>query len=392
MNLRTLTLSVAVLAAACLAIWFLQRPSAPLVNDTRVGQSVLAADLATRAAQIRITDSDKNVTLARQSTGTWRVTTYHDLPADFTKLSQLISDLSDAKIQRFVTARPERLARLEFKDTTITLLDADAKEIWTATLGKSADGGGRFLRYGKEEKGYQFAPNFSLESESKNWVDTALLNLKQDDIAAVEIGFTDGTTVAAKRAKKEDPWTSANAPAGNRLKPDRIASVLGNLVSLRFSDTSATDDPAVAIARAHSRTLKLTTFAGDTYTVTLGRKPEEKKPKQAVADTKPHDNSAPASPEAKPQDESRRSPEGEGGPKPEFETIPAGPVYAFIKSSNEKTSINDVMKRRAFQIGEWTFNALPAQAPDLWEDLPPLPAPEPKKYDGKAQADSPAEK
>jgi len=32
------------------------------------------------------------------------------------------------------------------------------------------------------------------------------------------------------------------------------------------------------------------------------------------------------------------------------------------------------MKRRAFQIGEWTFNGLPANAADLWEDLPPPPS------------------
>jgi len=374
MNLRKLALTVALLAAACGAIWFLQRPSAPVVTDARIGNPVLAADTATKAALIKIADQGKTVTLARQNDGSWHVATYFDLPADFTKLGQLIGNLTDAKITRFVTARPDRLARLEFKDTTLTLLDGDTKELWTVTLGKNADGGGRFIRYGKEEKGYQFNPSFALEAESKNWTDTTLLALKPDEIASVELGFTDDTKITAKRAKKEDPWTSANAPAGKRLKPDRITSALGNLVSLRFSDTTAPDDAAVAIAKAHSRTLKLTAFTGETFTVTLARKPEEKKLKPDAPAPKPQDNAASASPQAKPQDESHRSPEGEGGPKPEFETIPAGPVYAFITSSNEKAPINDLMKRRAFQIGEWTFNGLPANAADLWEDLPPPPS------------------
>ena len=384
MNLRTLTLTVAILAAACGAIWFLQRPAAPVVTDARVGQAVLAADLATRAAQIHIGDSGKNVTLLRQADGIWRVATYHDLPADFSKLGQLIGDLTDAKIQRLVTSRPERLARLEFKDTTVALLDGDAKELWSVTLGKNADGGGRFLRYGKEEKGYQAGPNIALEAESKNWADPTLLNLKQDEIAAVELGFPDGTTLAAKRAKKEEPWTATNAPTGKRLKPDRITSALSNLVALRFSDTAAPDDAGVAVAQAHSRTLKLTTFSGETYTVVLGRKPEEKKPKPVSPNGAPATVAGVADPGNNVALSTIPAP---GSPRPatvppkpaepEFETIPAGPVYAFIGSSYDKAAINDLMKRRAFQIGEWTFNGLPTNSAELWEDLPPSP-PEPK--------------
>jgi len=378
MNLRTLTLTIAILAAACGAIWFLQRPAAPVVTDARIGNPVLASDTVTKAAQIKIADQGKTVTLVRQSDGSWHVATYYDLPADFTKLGQLISDLTDAKITRFVTARPDRLARLEFKDTTLTLLESDAKELWTVTLGKNADGGGRFIRFGKEEKGYQFNPSFSFESDSKNWADTTLLALKQDEIACVDLSFADSTIVSAKRAKKEDSWTSASAPAGKRLKPDQITSALGNLVSIRFSDTTAPDDASVAIAKAHSRTVKLTTFAGEAFTITLGRKPEEKKlkpssPTSPVAGVADPGSSAPTT----------ATPAPAKPPEPEFETVPAGPVYAFISSSNEKAPINDLMKRRAFQIGEWTFNGLPANAADLWEDLPPPSTSEPKKVEPK---------
>lgn len=382
MNLRNLSLTVAVLAALCAVAWFLQRPAAPASADPRIGQPVLFPALATSAVKFRLTDQGRTVELTRAEDGTWIVPGYHDFPADFTKFSRLIDDLTAAKIQRLVTTRPERLARLEFKDTTLGLFDATGKELWQVTLGKTADGGGRFLRHGAEAKGYLANLTLYPDSEPKNWADTTLLNLKPDDLAAVEIGFAEAgaPAVTARRAKKEEAWADSDTPAGKRLKTDRIASLLSSITSLRFTDTTAPDDANAAAARAHSRTLKLTTFDGKTLTISLGRKPEEKKPKAAPPAGEPATPpaaSAPATPE------STATAGAEKPKEPEFETIPAGPVFAFITHSDEKAPINEMMKQRAFQIGEWTYTGLPDSAADLWEDAPPSAPPADKPADGK---------
>ena len=381
MNLRNLSLTVAVLAALCAVAWFLQRPAAPASADARIGQPVLAPALASSAVRFKLTDQGRTVELTRADDGTWIVPGYHDFPADFTKFSRLIDDLTTAKIQRLVTTRPERLARLEFKDTTLALLDAAGKELWQITLGKIADGGGRFLRHGTEQKGYLANLTLYPDSEPKNWADTTLLNLKPDDIAAVEIGFAEAgaPAVTARRAKKEETWAASDAPAGKRLKAERVTSLLSSITNLRFTDTTAPDDANAVAARAHSRTLKLTTFGGKTHTITLGRKPEEKKPKAASPAGEPATPpaaSAPATPE------STATADAEKPKEPEFETIPAGPVFAFITHSDEKAPINEMMKKRAFQIGEWTYTGLPA-AQDLWEDAPPPAPPIDKPAAGK---------
>jgi hypothetical protein len=376
MNLRTLAFTVAVLVALCAIAWFAQRPTVPATTDPRVGQSVLADDLAAQAARVKLGDQGKTVELARQPDGSWTVSSYHDFPADFAKLSRLITDLTGAKIRRLVTARADRLARLDFKDTSLALLDNTGRELWQVTLGKNAEGGGRYVRYGAEEKGYLADLSLWLDAEARNWADTMLLNLKADDIARVEIGFADAATppVIVSRGKKEETWVPAPptaAPEGKRLKTATVTTLLPNLVGLRFTDTTAPDDEKAVAARTHRRTLKLTTFDQTSYTITLARKPEEKKPKVAA-------------PEAKPRDEPRHSPEGEGGAtppatagtepekptEPEFETIPAGPVFLTIASSDEKAPLNSLMQKRAFQIAEWTFTALPAAPADLWEDAP----------------------
>lgn len=367
MNLRTLSFAVAALVVLCAVVWFVRRPAAPATTDPRASQPVLAANLATQAARLKLTDQGKTVELSRQTDGSWTVVSYHDFPADFTKLTRLIGDLTSAKVSRLVTARADRLARLEFKDTTLALHDDAGKELWQITLGKNADGGGRYLRYGAEDKGYLANLSLWLDAEPKNWADSTLLSLKADDIARVEVGFTDPAMapVIVNRAKKEDGWAPApptSASAGKRLKTASITSLLSNFAGLRFSDTTASDDAQAVAARAHARTLKFTTFDQKTYTVTLGRRPEEKMPKPAAP---------PAAPEANTRGESAG---GERKPQePEFETIPAGPVFASITSSDETARLNTLMQKRAFQIGEWVYTALPATAADLWEDAPAPP-------------------
>lgn len=372
MNLRNLSLTVAVLAALCAVAWFLQRPATPASADARIGQPVLFPALASSAVRFKLTDQGRTVELTRAADGTWIVPGYHDFPADFTKFSRLIDDLTTAKIQRLVTTRPERLARLEFKDTTLALFDATGKELWQVTLGKTADSGGRFLRHGAEPKGYLANLTLYPDSEPKNWADTTLLNLKPDDIAAVEIGFAEAgaPAVTVRRAKKEEPWAASDTPAGKRLKAERVTSLLSSITNLRFTDTTAPDDANATAARTYSRTLKLTTFGGKSCTITLGRKPEEKKPKAAVPAGEPTTPPA-ASSTAAPASAAKA--DTEKPKEPEFETIPAGPVFAFITYSDEKAPVNEMMKKRAFQIGEWTYTGLPA-AQDLWEDAPP-PAP-----------------
>src|SRR5205814_19839 len=62
---------------------------------------------------------------------------------------------------------------------------------------------------------------------------------------------------------------------------------------------------------------------------------------------------------------------------PEFETIPAGPVYVFITHSDASAPVNALMQKRAFQISDYTFTGLPQKSDELFEPAPPAPAPAP---------------
>ena len=65
---------------------------------------------------------------------------------------------------------------------------------------------------------------------------------------------------------------------------------------------------------------------------------------------------------------------------PEFETIPAGPVFVSIAHSDAAAPVNALMAKRAFQIADYTFTSLPQKSADLFEPAPPpAPAAEPQK-------------
>jgi hypothetical protein len=406
MKLKTLVLVVAILAVLSLAAYFLQRPRRPAGIDLRTKQPVFDAKVLEKTSKILLSDQGKTVILARQPEGKWIVPSYYDIPADFSKLSRFIDDLTSAKIQRLVTQNPERFARLEFKDTSIALLDSADQVLWKLTLGKDAEGGGRFVRFDDEKKGYLANLNLFIDATAKNWVDTLLLDLKPDEIAEVEIAFGDGAPVTASRAKKGDAWAAEKAPAGQRIKSDQITSLLSSFTSLRFQDTSARNDANVEAARKHSRTVKLTTFDHKTIRVEIGRKPEERKvieaPKTEVkgqiaaaagqkaalgndgstaAQGEPATTLTAVAPatatESSPPNAAPGNPAGVPSAKPDepkTETNPAGPVYAFITSSDAGATINALMAKRAFQIFDSNFTSLPQKREELFEPVPPAPA------------------
>lgn len=393
MKLRTLLLTVAVLAVLSAAAFFLNRPPAPVSADARLGQPLVDTASLEKAAKLRVTDAGKTVTLVRQPDASWRVATYFDLTADFQKLSRFTSDLTDTKLQRLVTSSPDRIARLEFKDTKIELLDASDHALVSLTLGKNAETGGRFVRYGTENKAYLANLNAWLDLESKNWADAQLLALKPDDIAKIQFPVDAASPAVApltfSREKKDAPWTATPTPAGEKLKTDKVTSLLNSLTGLRFSNTTELADPKVAEAKPHPRSFQLTTFDQKTYTVTLARKPEEKKLKPPAPKTDGTTgpaalgsaadlakNSATPAPIAPPTSPAATAP-AEAAAKPlapEYETIPAGPVFVQISASDAAAPINAAMQKRAFEVSDYVFTGLPQNTAEFFEPAPPPPA------------------
>ncbi|MGA2691486.1 MAG: DUF4340 domain-containing protein, partial [Opitutaceae bacterium] len=147
MKLRNLVITVALLAALSVVAYVKNRPESAASADPRVGKALLDPETAAKAAGLVVADQGKTVELKLGADGSWRVASYYDMPADFEKIARFVQDLNESKVERFVTSNPERLGLLEFKDSRIELKDAQGKDIWEVTLGKTPESGnGRFIR------------------------------------------------------------------------------------------------------------------------------------------------------------------------------------------------------------------------------------------------------
>ncbi|MEO6005885.1 MAG: DUF4340 domain-containing protein [Opitutus sp.] len=395
MKLRTVIVTVAVLAVLSAIVAFVRRPAPPPLTDIRLNQPLVDRAAIEKATKLRLTDAGKTVELVRQADGTWRVPSYYDLPADFSKLSGFVSNLTDAKLQRLVTANPERLARLEFKDTKIELLDNAGKDLGTIVLGKAAESGGRYVRFGAEQKAYLANFQAWLDADAKNWADATLLNVKPEDVTKIELSFPQGEPVTLSRAKKDAAWTATPSSPNQTLNTEKISSLLSSLGNLRFTETTEPTDANAIAAKAHPQTARLTTFDGKTYQIALGRKPEEKKLK--VPGSNKDDKSGPGAlgklgdlntKDAAPK--TGDTPATDNKPMtPEFDTVPAGPVFVSISSSDATAPVNSLMQKRAFQVAEYAFTSLPHSAAELFTAPPtvtPAAAGTPPPTDSSAKA------
>lgn len=345
MKLRPLLLSVAVLAPLAAATWWFQRPEPPpSLSDVRVGARLADPDTLARSARIRLTlPGGEAITFARAEGSRWAVEGSPALPADLSKLTRLSADLVGARVERLVTRNPDRVATLGLGETRVAYLDADGKTLLELQIGKNADGGGRFLRYGDESAAYLARLDLRLDATPAAWRDTLLLpGLAAADVSSLRIQFPDaGTSVTLTREKAGEPWTSSAAPEGQRVKQSFVPGQLTNLVGLRYTGTAPRLDPGVTAARVFPREIELKTF--DDRSVTL------------------HFQRLPAPPAA---------PEGQS-PAP---SAPR-PVYVEIKDSVVDPLLGAAGRTHAFEVAEWIVNGLPAKPDDLFEAKPAEPKP-----------------
>lgn len=358
MKLSRLAIPVVALGALAGVLLLSRKPSAKdaAASDARVGAGLIDSSLLGAATSLRLSGENNQVaTLRKSADNTWVVEEFHNLPIDFEKLTRLTRDLEKAKVSRFVTANPDRVKRLELDKTSLTVT-AEGKPEWKLAIGKNADGGGRFVRFGSDANVYQTDFDAWLDTTARGWAAQELTKFQAGDVRSLELAFPDGRKAGFSRDAKDAAFKPADGtlPEGATLKADAINTLLGSLGSLRFSEVAANTDEPVTVAREKAVEYTVGLFNGTKLSVKVGRKP--------APPAKPAETPAPAA-DGKPAEAKPAEP----APQP-------GPVYAFVKSSDEKAPINAMMAARAFSIGDWIFNQLPT-GPEHFYDKPAAPAP-----------------
>ncbi len=350
MNLKTLSISVLILAVLSATAAWINRPVSRSESDPRVGQSLLADVLANETNRLSLSGSDGAVELSKTD-GAWRVDSYYNLPADESKLRRLVQELAEAKIARVVTRNPERAARLELGETTV-VLEAGG----TATnliFGKNAERGGRYLKYAEAEDSpvYLTPASTALDTSAKNWANSALTGFTATDIKQIEIGFGAEAALTVTRESADSDWNAAGLTADQQLRSQPVTTLLNQLSGLRFTETAAPDHADVRDAQANSRTITFTSFDDQSVGITLGRRPEQIVVKEG-------------------------SPSIEGDEvndalEDSTETIPAGAVYVSLAGDTSLAPLAFAQTEIAFEIADYLYSGLPANRSALIETVAP---------------------
>jgi len=157
-----------------------------------VGKPLLAKADFNNAARIEITTGANRLEIVLDN-GVWRVPSLAGYPADFNRIRDRLRGLADVKISDVLRGMSLDPA------TTLSVTDAAGKELAVLHLGQarqknSAQGmmwqppEGRYLRVGNNEKIFLVKEDLSdFSADARAWVDTRILSVPANDVAAIEI-------------------------------------------------------------------------------------------------------------------------------------------------------------------------------------------------------------
>ncbi|MDG2170272.1 MAG: DUF4340 domain-containing protein [Opitutales bacterium] len=338
MKLRTLVIVAASLAVATSVGYYIRNASLTTPeDDPLIGTKVFDQDILKDVKRVEIAKDGEQVVVELEGSNNWVVRSLYDLPADFAKLNTLIRDLVESDISRKITAREDRLGRLDLTQGTLKLMSGPEDSLFEITYGKSINSGKAFV-FGHEKTAYLSSESPYIDASSSNWATKTLYEFQADEVAGIQFSLEDGDW-GVRRDDKDKDFVST-LPVDVRIpKQTEITSLIGRFTNLRFTEVTERaveeENQTWKDAQKNTRSLKLTLFSGETITIEMS---QQLPPEPA---------------------------EGEEAP-----TSPTPSVtYLNLSSSQADHAINGIMGRLAFQASSYTFTGIPLEISEV-ADLP----------------------
>ncbi|MDH4225284.1 MAG: DUF4340 domain-containing protein [Deltaproteobacteria bacterium] len=214
------------------------------------GRVVLNPELVEKAFRIVLEDTHQKTTLEKNREG-WGVLEQSGFPADIAALGRVFLQLGEDKIDRLVTDKPEGLGDLGLvspaesnsgmdEDETgllITLADDNGKPLVQLVVGNArtgsgeGQGGGTYIRFFPEQKGYLVFSNLNISSNPADWLEKKVTNFEgRKEIRKMVITPPGGKKLYFGRDKEDSPWDSGekNNPA-NQMAVGEAADAMGRM-------------------------------------------------------------------------------------------------------------------------------------------------------------------
>jgi hypothetical protein len=212
--------------------------------------------------------------------GRWVVVEKGNYPAAAGRIRQLLLGLADLTLVEPKTERPALFARLDLDDpsngksTQVTVQDRSGQVVAELIIGRRREdrlGGGNdgiYVRQPRVDRAWLARGSLDLSGDLLQWLDRRMLDMPAARIASVKLTGGDGVTLVLSRAKPDDKFAVAEAPADTKFKPDTVlAEPSGALAALDLADVKPRPDQPVPDSSV--ATAAFTTFDGLTVDLRL---------------------------------------------------------------------------------------------------------------------------
>ncbi|MCZ6502752.1 MAG: DUF4340 domain-containing protein, partial [Gammaproteobacteria bacterium] len=243
MNQKTIVLlGIAILSMAIL-IW--GQRDAGSTNESKLLLASLKENL-NHLEKVEIKTATESISLVRLDSG-WGVSEKHLYSADLSQLSELLDELSKAKLVEKKTSRPENFAILEVRNIDVkgskaSLVSGYASDYsFSVLIGKSAQGrDGHFVRRPDESQVWLTDKSFELGESTLSWLDPVIVNIDSEKIVKVDQFDASGVVkISVERIADEENLVLRNLPEGRRLRYPSVANTLArSLVNVRLIDVA----------------------------------------------------------------------------------------------------------------------------------------------------------
>ncbi|MGB0370430.1 MAG: DUF4340 domain-containing protein [Opitutales bacterium] len=331
MNLKNISILTAVLAVIAGILWIAQASKGGPIQSELVGEGLLDTQTIAEANTIQVFEdqSDSPSVEITKSGDDWTVPGRYGLPADFSKISDLVNELADSKIIRAVTDNPDRIQTLNIGKTRVVFQKGE-ETLADISFGKEGNTQGYFTRVDRSSKVVLAEEKPFIQTDPEDWSVSTAWDFEWDSVTAIS-----NSDYTFERENAETDFSIAGSESA--LEQTELKTAFSRLTNLRFQDLAPIGNAEVAEAMEHAMTYSVTLESGESFTFKFGRRPEVKAPEK-------EENEADAS------EESAEDPQ---------EDIPAGTPYLIVEQTKASPLWTDIFAKYALEITSFNFEQLP---------------------------------
>ena len=249
------------------------------------GQTLLENFPIENVSSIQIEGAESSVTL-KTNEDSWVLPQRDNFPANFSNIKDLLYTLKELKVTQGIEAGLSIAPRFGMDDAssdpeshgiTATFKDSSGEEIAKVTFGKnlagSAGGGitGRFVRNHADKSGfYAVSESFGiLSADPKNWLSDALLSIDKIQSISLTQPGSDKIDWKITRPEETKKFEFSEAYPGVTLDPAAANPLATVFSALRIDDLTPAADLGKLSTPEKLQKVKVITFEGFTYQITL---------------------------------------------------------------------------------------------------------------------------